>query len=112
MPNANQHRSSIIAMLVGKLTSDIATAILDDNLKVFFLDKLSVVAADPHFINLVDSISDCISSTDLKYILCFYIQMSPHEIATVFNVDTHSVYTARYRIRKKLRDINGAALFL
>ncbi len=99
-------------MLVGKLSSSIASAILDDEQKQIFLHRLSVVDSDPHFMALVDSISGMISSTDLKYILCFYIQMPPHDIATVFNVDIHSVYTARYRIRKKLHDVNGTELFL
>lgn len=113
MSNANnQYRSSIISMLVGKLSSSISSAILDDEQKQIFLHRLSVVDSDPHFMALIDSVSSLISSTDLKYILCFYIQMPSCDIATVFNVDVHSIYTARYRIRKKLHDVNGTELFL
>ncbi len=41
-----------------------------------------------------------LTATNIRYILTFLINMSVPEIATLFNVDTSSVYTVRYRIRK------------
>ena len=41
-----------------------------------------------------------LTAINIRYILAFMINMSVPEIATLFNVDTSSVYTVRYRIRK------------
>lgn len=41
-----------------------------------------------------------LSSTNLRYVLCFLIHMEVNEIAVLFNVDPGSVYSIRYRLRK------------
>ena len=41
---------------------------------------------------------------DIKYILCFYLDFEARDIATIFSVEPASVYTVRYRLRKKFRD--------
>ena len=45
-----------------------------------------------------------ISSMDMKYIICFSIEMNAKDISILFNVEPASVRTARYRIRKKLEN--------
>ena len=47
----------------------------------------------------------------MKYILCFYIDMMVRDISLTFNVEVASIYTVRYRIRKKFKD-NLAFQFL
>ncbi len=49
-----------------------------------------------------------LSSTGLRYILCFYITMDVRAIASLFNVDTGTVYSVRYRLRKQFP--SGAVL--
>lgn len=42
-----------------------------------------------------------LSLVDKRYILCFIAGLKPTEIATLFNVEPASIYTVRYRIKKK-----------
>lgn len=48
---------------------------------------------------------------DIKYILCFLLEFKATDIAALFSVEPASVYTVRYRLRKKYRD-NPSFLFL
>lgn len=41
---------------------------------------------------------------DVKYILCFYLEFDARDIAAIFNVEPASVYTVRYRLRKKFKE--------
>lgn len=38
---------------------------------------------------------------DKRYMLCFIASLKPAEIATLFNIEPASIYTVRYRIKKK-----------
>lgn len=51
-------------------------------------------------VQLCNAADKPLSATNIRYILTFLINMSVPEIAVLFNVDTSSVYTVRYRIRK------------
>lgn len=53
-----------------------------------------------HISTLCAQSSKAITSTNLRYILCFIINMDVPDIALLFHVDTGSVYSARYRLRK------------
>lgn len=53
-----------------------------------------------HVSTLCAQSSKAITSTNLRYILCFLINMDVPDIALLFHVDTGSVYSARYRLRK------------
>lgn len=56
---------------------------------------------------IVESAPKQLSAIDKKYIICFMAGLNAEEIARLFNIETESVYTVRYRIRKKFggRDI-------
>lgn len=54
---------------------------------------------------------DKMTQMDLKYIVCFYLNFESKDIAVMFNVEAASVYTVRYRLRKKFKD-NPAFRFL
>lgn len=47
-----------------------------------------------------------LSGMDMRYIVCFLIEMNVKDIALLFNIDSSSVRTARYRIRKKFGQNN------
>ena len=38
---------------------------------------------------------------DKRYLMCFAAGLSAEQVADIFNVEPASVYTVRYRIRKK-----------
>ena len=41
-----------------------------------------------------------LTNTNLRYILCFLINMEVRDIAALFSVDASTVYSVRYRLRK------------
>lgn len=41
---------------------------------------------------------------DIKYTICFYIAMETADIATIMSVEPASVYTVKYRLRKKFKE--------
>lgn len=47
---------------------------------------------------------DKMTQMDLKYTVCFYIGMETADIAAMMNVEQASVYTVRYRLKKKFRE--------
>lgn len=76
---------------------------LDNSIKEDYLNRLSIV--EPQLINEVSNLISCkLTATDIAYIICFVVDMKIDCIAQMFNVEKASVYTARYRIKKKLKD--------
>lgn len=47
-----------------------------------------------------------ISNMDMKYLVCFAIDMDTTDISQLFNIAPTSIYTVRYRIRKKFGKTN------
>ena len=42
-----------------------------------------------------------LTQMDRRYILCFLADMTIQDISLIFNVETASIYTVRYRVKKK-----------
>lgn len=102
---------TIISTMANKIIEMIAHAPLASDLKILYNKKLSLLSADEALIQIFLS-SDCkVTPTDIKYILCFYIDMIVRDISLTLSVEVASVYTVRYRIRKKFKD-NIAFQFL
>jgi hypothetical protein len=53
-----------------------------------------------------------ISQTNIKYAICFFIDMKTQDIGQLFNVTQASVRTVKYRIRKKFGKNNIYRLLL
>lgn len=49
---------------------------------------------------LCDMASQPLTAVKVRYVITFLINMSVRDIATLFSVDTASVYSVRYRLRK------------
>jgi hypothetical protein len=47
-----------------------------------------------------------ISNMDMKYIICFAIDMEVKDMSTLFNVEPASIRSVRYHIKKKLGEKN------
>ena len=102
---------SVITATVNKITEMIFHAPLEVELKELYCKKLSALASDESLLMIYLSCNSKVTPMDLKYLLCFYIDMSVKDISLTFNVEVASIYTVRYRIRKKFKD-NLAFQFL
>jgi hypothetical protein len=61
------------------------------------LQKVDITLAE----TIVSHAEKPLSLVDKRYMLCFIAGLKPTEIATLFNVEPASIYTVRYRIKKK-----------
>ena len=91
------------APVIGKLETILASAPIDSTQKDAYATKLQQLDAT-RLDNDFGDITVQMTQMDLKYALCFYIGMEVKHIASLFNVEPASVYTVRYRMRKKFRD--------
>ena len=76
---------------------------LDDGAKSRYLEKLdglNVAELDGVFAPARDKMTQM----DLKYTVCFYAGMETSDIAAMMNVEQASVYTVRYRLKKKFKE--------
>ena len=61
------------------------------------LQKVDITLAEA----IVSHAEKPLTLVDKRYMLCFITGLKPAEIATLFNVEPASIYTVRYRIKKK-----------
>lgn len=54
--------------------------------------------------NIFAAVIPKMTQMDLKYTICFYVAMETADIAIIMNVEPASVYTVKYRLRKKFKD--------
>lgn len=85
---------------VDKLTAVVQRSSLPEDCKHLYLGKLSDIDLNQVDLQYESSIEP-LSTMDMKYILCFWVDMSAADIASLFNIEAKSVYTVRYRIKKK-----------
>lgn len=88
--------------LVTKLIERISVSIIEEQDKDVYIKRLSSVNVDD-LESIFVSASEKLTSMDLKYIVCFFVDIDPKDIALIFNVEQSSVYTVRYRIKKKFK---------
>ena len=72
---------------------------LSPRLKEELEERLSVLQP-ARVENLCASAVKQLTATNIRYILTFLIHMEVEDIAQLFHVDTGSVYSVRYRLRK------------
>ena len=87
-------------IMIGKISDRISKSVLKKTKKDTYLQQLSELDIDTLEQSFL-SAHEKISSMDMKYIICFIINMEVQDISLLFNIDTSSVYTVRYRIKKK-----------
>lgn len=85
-----------------KIKTIVSDTRLEDTIRNKYLTQLAAVNPDDLEQQFAASLS-AMTQMDLKYILCFYLEFEARDIATIFNVEPASVYTVRYRLRKKFR---------
>lgn len=94
--------SSLVTNVVVNMLKDyVQVSILPQEVKEKYIhgfDQLNIDELNAFLGNT----SAKITTMDLKYICCFYIQMETRDIATLFHIEVSSVNTVRYRLRKKI----------
>ena len=82
---------------IAQIVSD---SIIEKDVKRTYLERLSKLD-HKLFESFFQNAKVKISGMDMKYIICFAIDMDGKDISLIFNVEPASVNTVRYRIRKK-----------
>ena len=88
---------------IDKVRELVKGSALDDGAKSRYLEKLdglNVAELDGVFAPARDKMTQM----DLKYTVCFYAGMETSDIAAMMNVEQASVYTVRYRLKKKFKE--------
>lgn len=88
---------------VEKMKAIVMAARLDSFVRDEYIKRLSDIDLIELERQFATSISQ-MTQMDVKYILCFYLEFEARDIATIFNVEPASVYTVRYRLRKKFKE--------
>jgi len=89
--------------IISKVEKIVDSSVLDTATKQKYLKLLSEINAE----KLQQTFSysfERLTPMDMKYVVCFSIGMDIPHIATIFNVEPASVYTVRYRVKKKFKN--------
>jgi hypothetical protein len=79
----------------------ISDSMIETDNKKTYLERLSKL--DPKMLeNIYQNTNVKITGMDMKYIICFVVDLDEKDICLIFNIEQASVYTVRYRIKKKL----------
>lgn len=86
--------------LIDKLTVWIKDTYMEKEKKNTYISQLAELDVDMLEKGYLSS-QEKISKTDMKYIICFAIDMDVKDMSLLFNVEPASIRTVRYRIKKK-----------
>ena len=89
-----------IKTLIKNLTSRISEAYIEKPTKRTYIQKLSELDIDMLEQGYL-TVSEKISNMDMKYIICFAIDMDVKDMSLIFNVEPASIRSVRYRLKKK-----------
>jgi len=91
--------------MIGKLTEWISKSIMERAKKNVYIQKLSELDVDMLEQGYLTA-DEKISNMDMKYLICFAIDMEVEDMTLIFNVQPTSIHTVRYRIKKKFKGKN------
>ncbi|MDL2296786.1 hypothetical protein LJC53_05655 [Bacteroidales bacterium OttesenSCG-928-C03] len=89
-----------IQLMVEKIAGEIKKSLIEKNKKEKYLNLLSDLDIDMLEQGYLAA-HEKITNMDMKYIICFLIDMNIKDIGLLFNIEPPSVRTVRYRIKKK-----------
>ena len=91
--------------MIGKLTDWISESNINTTKKETYIQQLSELNID-----LLEqaylTANEKISNMEMKYIICFAIDMDVRDMSCLFNVESASIRSVRYRIKKKFGEKN------
>jgi len=91
--------------MIGKLTDWICKSCMEKTKKNFYIQHLSELDIDMMELGYLTA-NEKISNMDMKYIICFAIDMDVKDMSALFNVEPASIRSVRYRIKKKFGEKN------
>ena len=91
--------------MIGKLTEWLSKSVMDKAKKELYIKQLSDLDIEMLEQGYLCS-DEKISNMEMKYIICFAIDMDVKDISLLFNVEPASIRTVRYRIKKKFGEKN------
>ena len=91
--------------MIGKLTDLICKSCMEKTKKNFYIRQLSELDIDMMELGYLTA-NEKISNMDMKYIICFAIDMDVKDMSVLFNVEPASIRSVRYRIKKKFGEKN------
>jgi len=98
-------------MMIEKLTEWISNSIIEKHKKHTYINQLSGLNIDM-LEQAYLTANEKISNMDMKYIICFAIDMDVKDMSLLFNVEPASIYIVRYRIKKKFSGKNTLKLLI
>ena len=88
-------------LILEKLRSDIAALPAANPWRDLALEALWKPGLQKQVERAFASADQPLSNMDRKYLYCFLAGLNAKQIAGIFNIETESVYTVRYRLRRK-----------
>lgn len=98
--NPSRSGEKIITGAIEKIAQLITNSLIEKDTQQNYLQRLDTIKTDlleQAYLNA----NEKITNMDMKYIICFYIEMEVKDITLLFNIEHASVHTVRYRIKKK-----------
>ncbi|MDL2228148.1 hypothetical protein LJC30_04600 [Odoribacter sp. OttesenSCG-928-L07] len=90
-------------ILIQRIAQSISKSLIVNQKKNDYI--ASLIGLDTSVLEQVCNLSEGrITNLDIKYIICFMIDMDVKDISLLFNIEPASVHTVRYRIKKKFGD--------
>ena len=87
-------------LIIENIAQAISASIIEKDDKKAYLERLSKI--NFQLLETAYQVSKTkITGLDMKYIICFAADIDARDISLIFDVERESVYTARYRIKKK-----------
>ncbi len=88
-------------LILEKLKSDIGSLPVSNPYRTVALEALSRPVLGKQADRVFAAAEKPLSNMDRKYLYCFLAGLSAEQIGGLFNIETDSVYTVRYRLRRK-----------
>ncbi|MDR3328073.1 MAG: hypothetical protein LBT04_08155 [Prevotellaceae bacterium] len=96
-----QHNSTTpLEILVNGVIGLLAQSPMDDSKKELYAHRLKNLDLEI-LTDAYAAVSGAVSQSNMKYVVCFFIDMNTLDIGQLFGINQTSVRTAKYRIRRK-----------
>jgi rRNA maturation endonuclease Nob1 len=89
-----------IKAVVGKLTEWITNSVIENSKKTAYIQQLSELDMEMLEKGYLAT-HEKLTNLDMKYIICFAMDMDVNDISLLFNIGSNSIYVIRYRIKRK-----------
>lgn len=110
MQDADCLHSELTAYSIWIIVKKLCAAIMDketgicEERKIMYLNRLVSHEMKGSYVKALLQCYNGLTHTDIRYLLCFAIEMEYSDIQILFHIEKKTVYSVRYRIRKKLKN--------